>query len=267
MSPRAENTASKGYESQGVPSSIGGHVALGNERNALPEGRVLWRGRLDYVTAWREQQDLAERRRAGAIPDTLLLLEHPPTITLGRSAKPEHILQSVEALEREGFAVVATDRGGDVTYHGPGQLVGYPILDLNAWPHRPDLHAYLRDLESVLIRALAHFGVAGDRFRAHTGVWTGTATPAPEKIAAIGVKASRWITQHGFALNVAPDLSHFERIIPCGIHDYGVTSLARVLNRPVALAEVAPIVANAFGEIFRLDCHWQDAPPSPPVED
>ena len=208
--------------------------------------QVRWLGRQGYLEAWELQRELAACRLAAAIPDTLLLLEHPPTITLGRAARREHLLTDAAELARQGFAVVETDRGGDVTYHGPGQLVGYPILSLRDAPHTPDLHAYLRRLEACLIAALANFGVTADRFPGYTGVWVGRDTPCPEKIAAIGVKASRWITQHGFALNITPDLAHFEHIVPCGIHDYGVTSLARVLGRPVSIEEALPIMAAAF---------------------
>ncbi len=200
------------------------------------------------------QRALAAQRLAGEIPDTLLLLEHPPTLTLGRAASAAHILASAEALAEAGVAVVETDRGGDVTYHGPGQLVGYPILNLRATPHQPDLHAYLRALEETLIRALGAFGIAAGRFPGYTGVWTQLSTLRPEKIAAIGIKASRWITQHGFALNVCPNLAHFDLIVPCGIHEYGVTSLTRLLGRPVMVSEVVLGVQAAFAEVFGLDC-------------
>src|SRR5207237_291759 len=149
--------------------------------------------------------------------------------------------------------VVETDRGGDVTYHGPGQLVGYPILNLRAEPHQPDLHRYLRNLEETLIRTVAEFGIAADRFPGYTGVWIGRDTASPEKIAAIGVKASHWITQHGFALNVNPDLSHFDRIIPCGIHEYGVTSLSHLLGRTITVEEVIEPLLSAFADVFGLD--------------
>ena len=196
--------------------------------------RVRRLGQRDYVEVWELQRELAAQRLAGKIADTLLLLEHPPTITLGRSARPEHLLTPPSELARQGTAVVETDRGGDITYHGPGQLVGYPILNLREPPHVPDLHAYLRRIEACLIDMLADFGVAADRFPGHTGVWVGCDTPHPEKIAAIGVKVSRWITQHGFALNVCTDLAHFAHIVPCGIHDYGVTYLARPAGLPGA---------------------------------
>src|SRR5438067_355292 len=146
-----------------------------------PSCRVVWLGCREYRAAWELQQELAAQRLAGAIPDTLLLLEHPPTLTLGRSADAGHVLASSEALEASGIAVVESDRGGDVTYHGPGQLVGYPILHLQEVPHQPDLHAYLRNLEETLIRALAAFGVSAGRFPVNTGVWTGLDKDRPEK--------------------------------------------------------------------------------------
>lgn len=211
---------------------------------------VLWLGRRDYQEVWDLQKELAAKRLAGEIPDTLLLLEHPPTLTLGRSAEPAHLLASSETLKREGVSVIESDRGGDITYHGPGQLVGYPIFNLQEPPHTPDLHLYLRTLEASLIRALADFGVVADRFPGYTGVWIGRATPHPKKIAAIGVKASRWITMHGFALNVNPDLAHFDLIVPCGIRNYGVTSLSRLLSHDVSMEEVIPGVVSAFTQVF-----------------
>lgn len=214
---------------------------------------VRWLGQMDYREAWALQRELAAQRLADAIPDTLLLLEHPPTITLGRAADAAHILAAPETLAEEGATVVESDRGGDVTYHGPGQLVGYPILNLRAAPHRPDLHAYLRNLEETLIRTLAEFGIASGRSPINTGVWTGLDTSHPEKIAAIGIKASRWITQHGFALNVHPDLSHFDLIVPCGLHGYGVTSLARQLGRAITVTDVRPVVITRFAEVFGLE--------------
>ncbi len=199
------------------------------------------------------QQALAAQRLAGEIPDTLLLLEHPATITLGRSAQRAHIVASAEQLERAGATMVESDRGGDVTYHGPGQLVGYPILNLREPPHTPDLHAYLRRLEACLIQALTPYCIRADRFPGYTGVWVGrepdSARP-PEKIAAIGVKAGRWITMHGFALNICPDLAHFDLIVPCGIHEYGVTSMTNLLKREITVEEMLPVIADAFAAVF-----------------
>ena len=202
-------------------------------------------GRLDYDTGVALQKQLVEERRAGKIPDTLLLLEHSPVITLGvrTRGKPTNIVATAEELEREGVVVRETGRGGDVTYHGPGQLVGYPIFDLN--PDRRDVHWYVRALEETLIRALAAFGISAGRVQGLTGVWVGPAG-REEKIAAIGVRISRWITSHGFALNVAADLHHFDFIVPCGIADRGVTSIERQLGRAVPLSEVEDVVIDAF---------------------
>lgn len=217
-----------------------------------PQCDIRWLGTVEYREAWELQQRLAVQRRAGEIPDTLLLLEHPPTLTLGRAAHTEHILAMPEQLTALGIAVVETDRGGDVTYHGPGQLVGYPILNLQEAPHTADLHLYLRKLEETLIQALATFDIPATRFQNHTGVWTGCETTNPAKVAAIGIKATRWITQHGFALNVCPDLAHFDLIVPCGIHDYGVTSIERLLARPITVGDLLPVVEAAFCREFSL---------------
>lgn len=199
---------------------------------------------MGYADAVALQADLVPRRRAGEIPDTLLLLEHPHVITLGTSSMPEHVLLDEAARAARGIELHETGRGGDVTYHGPGQLVGYPILDLK--PDRRDLHRYLRDLEGALIDALAHWGVEGRREEGLTGVWT-----AAGKIAAIGVRVSSgWITSHGFALNVATDLAWFETIVPCGIRDREVTSLSRILGRTVPVEEAIPVVADAVARRF-----------------
>ncbi len=210
-------------------------------------------GRVSYEDGLALQAKLVEERRAGAIPDTLLLLEHPPVITLGVKTRqgPKHIVATPAELAREGVTVHESGRGGDVTYHGPGQLVGYPILDLA--PDRKDVHRYVRDIEEVLIRAAAAFGIEAIRVKGLTGVWV---APPPgeggteEKLAAIGVRISRWITSHGFALNVSTDLSHFNLIVPCGITDHGVTSLERRLGRPVTMAEAEAAVASAFRQVF-----------------
>lgn len=206
-------------------------------------------GRVDYAEALSMQAALVEERRSGAIADTLLLLEHPPVITLGVKTRqgPNHIIASEDELAREGVAVHETGRGGDVTYHGPGQLVAYPIFDLR--PDRCDVHQYVRDLEEVLIRSIAPFGIAGRRVTGLSGVWVGD--PGRErKIAAIGVRISRWITSHGFALNVATDLRHFRLIVPCGIADRGVTSMTQELARPIAVDAVVPHVESAFTSVF-----------------
>jgi lipoyl(octanoyl) transferase len=190
------------------------------------------------------QDRLVAERRAGLVGDTLLLLEHPHVITMGSSSLREHVLVDTAERERRGIELFEVGRGGDVTYHGPGQLVGYPILDLK--PDRKDLHRYLRDLEEVMIRAAGALGVRADRAPGLTGAWTGTG-----KLAAIGVRVSSgWITSHGFALNVCNDLSWFGTIVPCGIHDREVTSLARELGRNVPLEAASDAVLEAFKDVF-----------------
>lgn len=219
--------------------------------------QIRWLGSIEYASAWQLQRELVQQRRDGTIPDTLLLLEHrPPVITLGRASRGEHLLASPEQLDRMGIQLVESDRGGDITYHGPGQLVGYPILDLRA--HGKDVHLYLRNLEEVIITALTRFGIFAHRKEGLTGVWVGE-----EKIAAIGVKVSHWITMHGFALNVCPDLSHFELIVPCGIRDRGVTSLQKLLQQEVTLHAVIPSVAEAFAQVFNLQPVAKPVPASP----
>ncbi len=204
-------------------------------------------GRVAYAEALALQESLVGQRRAGSLPDTLLLLEHPHVVTLGSGSHPEHVLAGPAERARLGIELFETGRGGDVTYHGPGQLVGYPILDLK--PDRKDLHRYLRDLEEVLILASGALGVRGDRVPGLTGVWTPTG-----KLAAIGVRVSSgWITSHGFALNVHTDLRYFSTIVPCGIHDRDVTSLERELARHVTLEEAQQAVVEAFAEVFRAN--------------
>ena len=216
--------------------------------------KTVWLGRIDYTACWKLQNELAAARLKGDIEDTLLLLEHPPTITLGRSAKTAHLLASENALQAAGVEVVEVDRGGDITYHGPGQLVGYPIFDLRN--HGQDLHLFLRLMEEVLIRSLSAFGLEGRRFAPHTGVWIDK-----RKIAAIGIKVGRWISTHGFALNVDPDMSHFELIIPCGIRDYPVTSVSAELGRRVKTQDIASPVTNSFRAVIRGSAnHCTDQP-------
>ena len=202
-------------------------------------------GRIGYQEALDLQADLVEQRRRGEIGDTLLLLEHPPVITLGVKTRNNrtNIVATDAELASEGVDVFQTGRGGDVTYHGPGQLVGYPIFDLN--PDRRDVHRYVRDIEQALIDAVATFGITADRVPGLTGIWVGN-----EKLAAIGVRISRWITSHGFALNVATNLSHFDLIVPCGIQDRGVTSMDRLLGRSIPMAEVETAVSEAFQAVF-----------------
>ncbi len=202
-------------------------------------------GRVAYADALELQQRLVEERRRGEIGDQLLLLEHPAVITLGVKVRNDlsHVLASPERLAALGVELHETGRGGDVTYHGPGQVVGYPILDLR--PDRCDVHAYVRDLEEVMIRAARAFGVEAERVRGLTGIWVGR-----EKLAAIGVRISRWITSHGFAFNVNTDLTHFDLIVPCGIADRGVTTLQRLLGREVPMAEVEDALVAAWPQVF-----------------
>jgi lipoate-protein ligase B len=205
-----------------------------------------WRvdlGRRAYVETWELQRRLVERRQRQEIPDVLLFVEHPETYTLGRSGKREHLLVDEGALSSLGARFVETDRGGDITFHGPGQVVGYPILDLRRWTM--DVHRYLRALEEVLIQALSTFGIEAGREAGYTGVWH----PAG-KLAAIGVRVSRWVTSHGFALNVTTDLEYFRRIVPCGIADRGVSSMAGLLEPPVPLETVREEIAGRFGRVF-----------------
>jgi lipoyl(octanoyl) transferase len=205
---------------------------------------VLRLGRVSYGDGLALQAARVEARRAGRVQDTLYLLEHPDVITLGTGSRTEHVLATPDELETLGIAMFETGRGGDVTYHGPGQLVGYPILDLK--PDRKDLHAYLRDLEEVLILALAEWGIEARREPGLTGVWTDSG-----KIAAIGVRVSSgWITSHGFALNVAPDLDRFTTIVPCGIADRAVTSIAHELDESPSWERVQDVVVAAFRSVF-----------------
>jgi len=206
-------------------------------------------GRIDYSEALELQRTLVEQRKLGLIPDQLLLLEHPDVITLGVKTRNDrsHVLASPERLAAEGVSVLATGRGGDVTFHGPGQLVGYPIFDLK--PDRCDVHRYVRDLEEGLIRAVAEFGIRAGRVNGLTGIWVG-AKGREAKLAAIGVRISRWVTSHGFALNVTTYLSRFGLIVPCGIEDKPVTSMERLLSRPVPMAEVEEAVVRAFEGVF-----------------
>jgi lipoyl(octanoyl) transferase len=200
-------------------------------------------GRIRYAEGLALQARLVADRQGGRIGDALLLLEHDPVITLGRNARAEHVLMAQDELRRLGIDLHETGRGGDVTYHGPGQVVGYPILDLS--PDRRDVHRYVRDLEEVMISTCADYGVAARRLAGLTGVWAGEA-----KIGAIGVRIARWVTSHGFAFNVATDLQPFALIVPCGIRERGVTSLERLLGRPVALDEVMSRLEARFAEVF-----------------
>lgn len=210
------------------------------------EGWVWWLGQIPYREAWALQEHLHQTRLEGGIPDTLLLLEHPPVLTLGRAWKPQHLLLSEEEYRRRGIEICQTDRGGDVTYHAPGQLVGYPIFDLRL--HGQDLHRYLRDVEQALLIALEAFGIRAHRREGYTGVWVGD-----EKVAAIGIKVARWVSLHGFALNVNADLTPFSWFIPCGIQDKGVTSLQKILGKSVPMAKARAAVIHGFEQVFDLN--------------
>ena len=200
-------------------------------------------GRIGYGKAFELQQQLVAERKQGQIGDQLLLLEHPHVVTLGRNGRMENLLASEEILSRAGVSFYPTDRGGDITYHGPGQLVGYPILDLREW--KRDVVGYVRAIEQVIIDTLADYGIDAGRIPKLTGVWV-----EERKIAAIGVHISRWVTSHGFALNVNTDLSYFQYIVPCGLTK-PVTSMAH-LGCAADLSEVSRSLANHFGRIF--DC-------------
>lgn len=206
-------------------------------------------GVVPYAEGLAIQASLVEERKAARLPDTLLLLQHPHVITLGvkLEAARSHVLATPELLASRGVELHETGRGGDVTYHGPGQIVGYPILDLR--PDRPDVRRYVRDLEDVMIRVSADFGIGADRVAGLTGAWVMT-TRGPEKIGAIGVRLSRWVTSHGFAYNVSTDLDYFGLIVPCGIPQHGVTSLARLLGREPQIAQVEDSFVRHFARVF-----------------
>jgi lipoyl(octanoyl) transferase len=209
-------------------------------------------GVVPYAEGLELQKRLVEERRAGHIPDTLLLLQHPHVLTVGvKKDGRSHILASPERLEALGVEVFDTGRGGDVTYHGPGQVVGYPILDLN--PDRRDVHRYVRDIEEVMIRVCARHGVEAGRIQGLSGTWVTHPERGPEKIGAIGVRISRWITSHGFAFNVSTSLDYFGLIVPCGITDRGVTSLEAVTGRPQAIPDVEAALTDAFAATFEHD--------------
>jgi lipoyl(octanoyl) transferase len=202
-------------------------------------------GTVPYDEALELQKRLVDARKANTIPDQLLLLEHPPVITLGVKTRDDrsHIIATAEILEEEGVEVFESGRGGDVTYHGPGQLVGYPIIDLK--PDRCDVHRYVRDLEEIIIQAVATLGVCAHRMPGLTGVWVGD-----KKLAAIGVRIARWVTSHGFALNVSTKLDHFNLIVPCGITDKGVTSLEQLTGQSLTVESVIPAICDAFSSVF-----------------
>ena len=215
-----------------------------------------WLGQVDYLTAWDEQKKRVEQLKADeAESDQILFVEHPPTYTLGSRGKLEHLLLTDDELATEGIVVHKVNRGGDITYHGPGQLVAYPIFNLRRRSKKQghakfSIHQYVRDLEEVIIQSIQPFGLAGWRYPGYTGVWVGEEVN-PRKIAAIGIHVGRGISSHGFALNVNPNMTHFEHIIPCGIREHGVTSISQELKHPIPLETLLPTVQLAFEQVFK----------------
>ena len=207
-------------------------------------------GLISYTDAYALQQRLVAARKSAAIGDVLLLCEHPHVITLGRNANRANLLASENVLHQKGVELHSTNRGGDITYHGPGQVVGYPILNLD--PIRRDVHWYVRTLEEAMIRASSDFGVTAFRIPSKTGIWVQQGD-AEEKLAAIGVHISRWVTSHGFAFNVSTDLRYFDLIVPCGIPDRKVTSLEKLLSRSVSLDEITPLLTRHLSDLLSLD--------------
>ena len=211
-------------------------------------------GTVDYAEAHRLQKEMQAKRIAGEITDTVLLLEHPPVLTMGRSAKNQHVLAPPEVLEARGISVHDVGRGGDVTYHGPGQLVAYPIIDLK--PDRRDVRKYMWSLEETMIRTCADFGLSATRVEGLNGAWIGE-----RKVGAVGVRISRWVTMHGLALNVNSDLTHFELIVPCGIQDKAVTSVSAELGRTVGVPDALDPLARHFAGLYDTDVEWEDTLP------
>jgi lipoyl(octanoyl) transferase len=235
---------------------------------------VLHVGLVPYATALELQNTLSRLRKAGRIENTLLLLEHPPVITLGRNARLDNVLASPEFLAQRGVELFEIDRGGDVTFHGPGQLVAYPIFDLRSFEPKVGAVDFVRRLEEVLIRTCGDFGIGAQRVKGMTGVWTYELPHKPEaKIAAIGVHISRGVTTHGFALNVSTDLEYFTMIVPCGLTGKAVTSMNRELGRQLEMSEVATAASRNFGRVFQSQMLWLEslddllahAAPEPPA--
>jgi lipoyl(octanoyl) transferase len=221
---------------------------------------VLNLGRVAYGTALKLQRTLQDLRKAGRIENTLLLLEHPPVITLGRNAKLDNVLAPPEFLAQRGVELFEIDRGGDVTFHGPGQLIAYPILELRSFDPKVGAVEFVRRLEEVLIRTCGDFGIGTQRIKGLTGVWTYALPNKPEaKIAAIGVHISRSVTTHGFALNVSTDLDSFSLIVPCGIANKAVTSMERELLKSLTLEEVATAASRNFGRVFNTQMLWLES--------
>lgn len=219
-----------------------------------PELWAVRLGSMSYEEALEFQRAVARDRISGEIPeDVLLLVEHPPVVTLGRSSKEKNLISSPDFLRSRGVELFEVERGGDVTFHGPGQLVGYPIIDLKR--HRQDLHWYLRQVEEGLIRTLSRYGIVGERSTGYTGVWT-----KGRKIASIGVHARDWVTWHGFALNVTTDLSYFDLIIPCGIAGVEMTSIEKETSLSPSVEEVALAASQEFGSLFGLEVVESDNP-------
>ena len=215
-------------------------------------------GTIDYEEAHALQRELQQKRIAGDIGDTVLVLEHPPVLTLGRSARTQHVVAPPETLEAHGIRVHEVGRGGDVTYHGPGQLVVYPIIDLK--PDRRDVRKYVWSLEEAMIRTCADFGLEASRIAGLNGTWIDD-----RKVGAVGVRISRWVTMHGLALNANTDLSHFNWIIPCGIHDKAVTSLSKELGREVTVTEAREALVGHLAGLYDAEIAWQNGPPSASV--
>lgn len=216
----------------------------------MTQGLQVDLGRIGYAEACELQKRLVAARKAGAIEDVLLLCEHSHVITLGRNGKRQNLLVSEQVLRQKGVEYFETSRGGDITYHGPGQIVGYPVLNLGAI--RRDVVWYVRMLEEAMIRATAEFGIAADRIAGKTGIWVRSGN-TEEKLGAIGVHISRWVTSHGFAYNVSTDLRFFDLIVPCGMADRKATSLEKLLGCSVQESEVAPRIAKHLGELFGLE--------------
>lgn len=238
-----------------LPAAAAPHRGLAVQRLGLVPYEPTWALQEELLAATaaiktQNREALAAGQPPQPTPNHLLLCQHPHTYTLGKSGKPEHLLLSETGLADHGATYHRINRGGDITYHGPGQLVGYPILDLDNF--RPDIHWYLRTLEEAVIRTLAEYGLPAGRIAGLTGVWLGweEGAPNPRKICAMGVKCSRWVTMHGFALNVAPDLAYFGHIVPCGITDKAVTSMAQELGYPVAVEEVQERLLLHLLELF-----------------
>ncbi len=211
----------------------------------MVSARVIQAGQLDYQVAWDFQRKIHQERVAGRCPDTLVLTEHPHTYTIGKSGDGSNLVTDENELKQQGITVYRIDRGGDITYHGPGQIIGYPILDLH--DYYLDIHRFLRELEEVIILTLADYGITAGRVKGLTGVWVENA-----KVAAIGIKVSRWVTMHGFAFNLNTDLKYFGHIVPCGITDRPVTSMQLLLGRKLDISEVSEKLVDNFGKVFGI---------------